>query len=194
MFRLKYLGHAGWIIENKNFKCLCDPWFGPQGAYFGQWYPFPRNSHLLKSDLYKDLDFIYISHIHEDHYDKWFLKKVDKSVPIYIAKFADKTLFNNLQELGFTDIHQITNGEDFKLKGINIKIIKEESHLDADSCILFDDGKSKILNLNDCHIDFSKLKETATKIDVLLLQATSAIWWPCVYDYDNKTMQIHGKN
>ena len=72
-------------------------------------------------------------------------------------------------------------------------IVKEESHLDADSCILFDDGKNKVLNLNDCHIDFSKLKTVTSEVDVLLLQATSAIWWPCVYDYDDKTMRIHGK-
>lgn len=192
MFKLKYLGHAGWMIEHDDFKCLCDPWFGPQGAYFGQWYPFPRNSHLLKPELYANLDFVYISHVHEDHYDKWFLEKLDKSIPIYIADFSDKTLLHGLRELGF-DVHQVTDDDDFKIKNITMKIIKEESHLDADSCILFDDGENKVLNLNDCHIDFSKLKAVANEVEILLLQATSAIWWPCVYDYDVESMHIHGK-
>jgi len=66
MFELQYIGHAGWLVKNKNFKVLCDPWFGPPGGYFGQWYPFPKNSHLLTDELLEDLDFIYISHAHED--------------------------------------------------------------------------------------------------------------------------------
>ena len=192
MFKAKYVGHAGWLIENDNFRCLCDPWFGPQGAYFGQWYPFPRNSHLMKPSLYANLDFIYISHVHEDHYDKWFLEKVDKNTPIYTANFSDKTLLNGLQKMGFK-VYELSDNEDIKVKNISIKIIKEESHLDADSCILFDDGKNKILNLNDCHIDFSKLKKHASDIDLLLLQATSAIWWPCTYNYDRKLMRKHGR-
>ena len=31
---LEYLGHAGWLIEGDNFRCICDPWFGPSGAFF----------------------------------------------------------------------------------------------------------------------------------------------------------------
>ena len=158
MFRLRFLGHAGWLVENDNFKALCDPWFGPQGGYLGQWYPFPKNSHILTSDLLKDLDFIYISHVHEDHYDKWLLKQVDKRVPIYIADFRDTTLIDGLQNLGFKNIVKFSSDTESTLKNINIRIIKEETHLDADSCILFDDGTHTILNMNDCHIDFSKLK------------------------------------
>ena len=196
MFELKYIGHAGWQIKNKDFKCLCDPWFGPQGAYFGQWYPFPKNAHIFDLSLLDDLDFIYISHVHEDHYDQWFLKQaaqINKSIPIYISNFLDRTLYNGLVSLGFEHIIEVRNSETIRIKHIDIKIVKEESHLDSDSCILFEDDKYKILNLNDCHVDFSKLKDIAINVDALLLQATSAIWWPCAYDYSEEQMHTYGQ-
>ena len=51
-----FLGHAGWMIKNKQFKCLCDPWLSKHGAYFGEWYQFPANHHLLTDELVDDLD------------------------------------------------------------------------------------------------------------------------------------------
>ena len=182
----------GWLIEHTNFKCICDPWFGPQGAFFGEWYPFPQNYHLLTDKLLENLDFIYISHAHEDHYDKWLLEKVDKEVPVYIANFEDKTLRAGLQELGFEIVREIVDGNEILVKDIGIRIFKEEDSLDNDSCIVLNDGTNKILNLNDCHIDFSKLKKTIGSVDLLLIQAASAIWWPCAYSYSDEEMKYHG--
>ena len=107
MFDLTYVGHAGWLIENKNFRILCDPWFNPEGAFFSAWFPFPDNLHLLDSDLLKDLDFIYISHSHQDHCDPWLLNQVDKSTTILIPKFKDRLLFNKIKGLGFFNIQEL---------------------------------------------------------------------------------------
>tara|TARA_R110002020_G_scaffold114402_8_gene263105 strand:- start:1670 stop:3223 length:1554 start_codon:yes stop_codon:yes gene_type:complete len=194
VFDLVYLGHAGWSIKHNDFKCLIDPWFGPQGAFLGQWYPFPQNYHLFTDSLLDDLDFIYISHAHEDHYDKWLLEKVDKAVPIYIADFADKTLRDGLMALGFEIVIEVRDEEAIELKNITIKIFKEEDSLDSDSCIVLNDGKNQILNLNDCHIEFSKLKTLEDAVDLLLIQTSSAIWWPCVYSYDTEKMRHHGRS
>jgi len=37
MFDLNYIGHAGWEIKREDFRIICDPWFSPNGAYFGDW-------------------------------------------------------------------------------------------------------------------------------------------------------------
>src|SRR2546429_630180 len=39
--RLTFLGHAGWLAQTRYGSVPCDPWFTP--AYFGSWFPFPRN-------------------------------------------------------------------------------------------------------------------------------------------------------
>jgi len=192
MFNLEYLGHAGWLIRNEGLKVLCDPWFGPQGAFFGEWYPFPQNFHLFTPELLQGLDFIYISHIHDDHYDPWVLKQIDKTIPVFIPNFSDKTLLKSLGELGFLTIKEFKSTDMHVVKGVKITIIEDEGYLDADSCLLLDDGISKVLNLNDCHVDFSRLKGIAGEVDILLLQSSNAIWWPCAYDYDIGTKKRLG--
>ncbi len=42
--RVTFLGHAGMYVETEGGTVLCDPWFTP--AYFGSWFPFPRNDRL----------------------------------------------------------------------------------------------------------------------------------------------------
>ena len=42
--RLTFFGHVGFFVETRGGSVLCDPWFTP--AYFGSWFPFPRNDGL----------------------------------------------------------------------------------------------------------------------------------------------------
>ena len=42
--RITFLGHVGLFVETRGGSVLCDPWFTP--AYFGSWFPFPRNDRL----------------------------------------------------------------------------------------------------------------------------------------------------
>lgn len=193
MFELQHIGHAGWVIKNGNFKGLCDPWFNPSGAFFSAWFPFPDNLDLLTSELVDDLDFIYISHSHQDHFDPWFLESVDKSISIIIPKFLDKLLFRKVKQLGFKSIIQLDENDEIYIKGVRVKLIIEDKMIEKDSGILFDDGKYTVLNLNDCHPEYNKVKKFAPKVDVLLLQSSSAIWWPCVYEYEERNMKSLGR-
>jgi len=194
MFEMTYLGHAGWLIKNGDFKCAFDPWSASAGSFFNQWSPFPDNSEVNFLESLQGLDFLYISHAHEDHFNKSTLSSVSRDVPIFIPKFRDKTLFSSVKQLGFRNITQLDPNEQVNIKGVVVKIVRDEGYLDNDSCILLDDGTNKILNLNDCHIDFTKLKDITGNVDVLLLQSSSALWWPCVYNYDDVTMRTHGAN
>ena len=189
MFELKYLGHAGWLIKNNKFKIVCDPWFSPQGAFLSSWFPFPRNDHMLIGDLFDDLDFIYISHAHEDHFDKWTLQHAKRTTPVIIPRFDDRTLYNNLKKLDFEDVRELSRNEHIISNNIRMKIIEDEDFFDNDSCLLLDDGESKVLNLNDCHIAFEEIKNLVGEVDLLLLQSSSANWWPCAYDYDSASMK-----
>jgi len=186
---LKYLGHAGWLVEGPDFRCICDPWFGPSGAFFSQWLPFPSNRDLWHKDLLEDLDFIYISHAHEDHLDPWVLQQADRSTTILIPKFKDPVLRSTLGQMGFSDVRELTRHDTQIFKDVKITIVEDDGYMDQDSCLLLDDGNRKILNLNDCHLDYSIIKEHIGDVDVLLLQATSAIWWPCTYDYDEQELK-----
>ena len=59
--RITFLGHAGLFVETRHGSVLCDPWFTP--AYFGSWFPFPRNDRLVPAAFGRP-DFLYLSHLH----------------------------------------------------------------------------------------------------------------------------------
>lgn len=183
MINLTHIGHAGWCVESEGFKAVFDPWFDPRGTFMNSWHQFPDNSHLLTDDLLVDLDFLYISHAHNDHCDEWTLKKVDKSTKVVIPNFKDKMLKNKLKKMGFLNILEVNEGEKLNIKGVNVELIIEDGFNDRDSAIIIDNGKNKIINLNDCHPSFEKIKKYSKDVDLLLMQCSSAIWWPCVYDY-----------
>ena len=60
------VGHAGFHIRTEAGSILCDPWVNP--AYFASWFPFPDNSGL-DWDALGDVDYLYVSHLHKDHFD-----------------------------------------------------------------------------------------------------------------------------
>ena len=188
-FKLTYLGHAGWLIEHHEFKCLCDPWFNPAGAFFSQWLPFPDNTGLLDDELLENLDFVYISHAHEDHFDPTVLDRIQKETTVLIPRFKDPTLSTSLKKLGFRNIKEMTREKVWNIKNIDVRVIEDDGYMDQDSCLVLADGTNKILNLNDCHMDFATIEKYVGDVDVLLLQATSAIWWPCAYDYGDAELK-----
>src|SRR3954451_14526331 len=73
--RVTFLGHVGMFIETEGGSVLCDPWFSP--AYFGSWFPFPRNDRLDVAQ-FSSPDYLYVSHLHKDHFDpEWLAAHID---------------------------------------------------------------------------------------------------------------------
>lgn len=66
---VKYIYSACLQITTSTITILTDPWF-TEGAYDGAWYQFPT---IDPFEFIQEPDYIYISHIHPDHYDHLFL-------------------------------------------------------------------------------------------------------------------------
>ena len=99
--RVTFLGHAGMYVETEGGTVLCDPWFHP--AYFGSWFPFPRNDHLDPA-AFSHPDYLYVSHLHHDHFDPvWLARHVDPSATVLLPAFELDHLERSLRELGFTE-------------------------------------------------------------------------------------------
>ena len=79
------VGHAGFLIETKAGSILCDPWVNP--AYFASWFPFPDNS-TLDWDALGDCDYLYVSHLHKDHFDPEHLRAhVNKDAVVLLPDY-----------------------------------------------------------------------------------------------------------
>src|SRR5258708_4456351 len=97
--RVTGLGHASMLIETRFGSILTDPWVNP--AYFGSWFPFPDNSGL-DWDAIGRADYLFISHLHRDHFDPAHLSAhVSKDATVLLPAFPTTELRDRLNELGF---------------------------------------------------------------------------------------------
>jgi UDP-MurNAc hydroxylase len=183
--QIKFIGHAGLYIETKAGSILCDPWFTP--AYFASWVPFPDNSRI-DFDAIRKPDYLYLSHVHMDHYDPVFLKQyIDPSTTVILPDHPLPLVERYLSDLGFTNFVQTKNGETRELDGLRVMTTSLVSPADGplgDSGLCVDDGEVKIFDQNDSRpVDFDALTEFGP-FDCHLLQFSGAIWYPMVYRFD----------
>src|SRR5918996_806864 len=113
--RATSLGHAGILIESEHGSIVCDPWFVP--AFFGAWFPFPRNDRLPAHvrDALEQPDYLYISHLHADH--------LDRRTPVLLPGFPTREMERRIRGLGFTEIIRTDSGKELDLgDGLSIAI------------------------------------------------------------------------
>ncbi len=185
--RATSLGHAGILVRAHQASIVCDPWFEP--AFFGSWFPFPRNDRL-SPELLNDLEhpsYLYISHQHGDHLDEtWLASHIDKSTPVLLPDFATRELERQLSRLGFTHFIRTRDGEETDLgHGLRIAIHVESSITDGpggDSAIVISDGEARLVNQNDCRTRDLAALSSHGPVDMHWLQFSGAIWYPMVYE------------
>ena len=178
------IGHAGILVETRQATIVCDPWFEP--AFFGSWFVFPRNDRLPASVTAKieRPDFLYISHLHGDHFDEAFLADhVSRDTPVLLPDFPTSEMEQLYRRLGFTRFVRTRDAEPVEIApGLTVAVHVQTSLTDGpggDSALLVDDGHTRLLNMNDCRLhDLSAMGP----VDALWLQFSGAIWYPMVYD------------
>ncbi len=193
--RVTGTGHAGMLIETRAGSILCDPWVNP--AYFASWFPFPDNSGL-DWDALGDTDFLYVSHLHRDHFDEQNLRsKISKRATVLLPDYPTSELEDELRELGFRDFVKAPNREVTDLgNGVKVMIQALTSPTDGpigDSSIWVDDNGVRLLNQNDARpTDLSEFAELG-HVHAHLLQFSGAIWYPMVYELPKAAKTAFGK-
>ncbi|HEX4704736.1 MAG TPA: MBL fold metallo-hydrolase [Pseudonocardiaceae bacterium] len=183
MATIRYLGHAGFIVSHAGCRILIDPWFFP--AFLDSWFPFPDNRNLLDEVLGERFDYLYVSHAHEDHFDRTLLDRLDRSTPVIVAKYRSRVMSKRFKELGFTDVVSLEHQESYELApGCTATMFLDTSHKE-DSGLLLDLDGFRFLDLNDCNTPMSALP---TRIDLLAAQYSGAMWYPNCYDYPAPVM------
>ena len=198
--KLTFYQSSAVMLETKNVKILCDPWL-VDGELYGSWNHYPPIDFIPNN--FSDVDFIYLSHIHQDHFSKKTLSKLDKNIPILIHNYESKGMRNNIKDMGFT-VSELSHNDRTNLKNeVFINILAADNcdpslcykyfgcapletkfgSTAIDTMCVIDDQDEVIVNTNDCPFDLSftvatKIKEKYSKIDMLLVGYTSASAYP----------------
>lgn len=182
MIRVRYLYSACVVTATPDVRILHDPWF-TEGVYDGAWFHFPVVHDPL--ELIGDVDLIYISHIHPDHYDPVFLKQYFARYgrkEILIADHSPNYLAGKMRGDGLcgTVLSERTIGD------TRIRIVPHRtgSINDIDSALILEHDGHRVVNANDIVFDaptMHSLKEQAGEVDILLCGYTGAGPYPQTY-------------
>ena len=184
--KITYPGHANLFVQGNGVNFLCDPWL--EGRQYinnaSVWlYPPVR---LKMADLPK-LDFIYISHEHDDHFSVDTLKELPQDLPIYILKFREqnRVLHDRLLQLGKTNLNML---EPWETREINdntkITIFPSDHGWVDSSCCIEHDGAT-LYHGNDNNIGEETQKKIAAKfkIDIAFLPYAGFSTFPAGYRF-----------
>ena len=158
MFKITHFANSFINIESDSSMITCDPWIGKTTS--NGWFSYPIQNKGKIDKKYFDSDFIYISHLHCDHFDIKTLKKFkNKKLTFLIKKFDNATLKKRLQKI----TNNIIELDPFKKKIINkdftvaiipqiisnSKNLSDNINYDLDTSIIIQSNKDKTIFYNN---------------------------------------------
>ena len=188
-------GHASMRIDTPAGSILTDPWVNP--AYFASWFPFPDNSQLDWESL-GDVDYLYVSHLHRDHFDAAHLQRfVSKKATVLLPEFPTSEMEDELRALGFTSFLKTKTNEVYELDGgLKVLIQALTSPTDGpigDSSLWVEYDGVRVLNQNDARPTDLGLFAELGHVHAHMLQFSGAIWYPMVYELPTSAKTAFGK-
>lgn len=172
---IRFYGNAFIEIETKSgYRIVCDPWIS-EGAYYGSWMHFPP--FIVDDSFYKNVDYIFISHLHPDHCDARSLRKFDKHTQIIISERKNKALYSTLKGLGFINVIELSTGREHRLNDFRVRLWNDfrggdvarhdKIEFELDSALAVLDGERVILNLNDNIIEAESAGEISREYPLI---------------------------
>ncbi len=186
--RVQYIYSACIKTVTPDVSILHDPWF-TEGIYDGSWFHFPEVKDPCGS--IGDVDFVYVSHIHPDHYDARFLREYFRRYgvkPILIADHPCNHLAGKMRADGF---EPTVLQDSLMIGSTTVRILPccTGSLSDIDSAVIlqYTDPVQRVhsvVNTNDMVFDDRlrrTLKTMAGEVDILLCGFTGAGPYPQTY-------------
>ena len=201
--QVTYFASAAILLHDGRTRVLCDPWL-VDGAYYGSWAHYPELT--VEPESLKDVDYIYISHIHPDHFDPATLSRLDPEIPVLIHDYRWDYLRDAIESLGF-DVIELPHGQRTHLAGdLHINVLAadgcdpercgnyfgctwydsgtdEIGSTQVDSMAVVDDGEHVVVNTNDSPYQLAeptcrKIVTEYDAVDLLCHQYSAAQFYP----------------
>jgi L-ascorbate metabolism protein UlaG (beta-lactamase superfamily) len=110
-----FVGTATVVIRYAGFTILTDPNFLHAGDHVHLGYGLTsvrRTNPAVEMEDLPPLDFVLLSHLHGDHFDRVAERKLNKATPILTTRHATRYL----EKVGFTRTHSLKTWESIELR------------------------------------------------------------------------------
>jgi len=155
VMKVTFISNACCVYEANRMRILTDPWL-VDGAFEGAWFHAPALK--TKPHDLTDVDALFISHIHPDHYDLKTLSAFRRDIPIFILDAYPGFLKRSLENLGFKKVIVIPPEKPYEFGPFELTLFSpfaKHAHHEAeignliDSAILVKANNRSIFNAND---------------------------------------------
>jgi UDP-MurNAc hydroxylase len=144
----KVLSHACLLVRHQEASVVIDPWL-VGSCYWRSWWNFPEPD-FDESEL-RNVNAVFISHIHWDHWHGPSLKKFFHGKRIYIPDEPGMRSERDLRSIGFKDVVRIRHGGSVDINGIRVWMYQFGRFLN-DSAVVLQAGGTTLLNANDAKL------------------------------------------
>lgn len=171
--KFRVLSHACLEVSTTQTTLLTDPWV-VGSAYWRSWWNYPPLPDGLADTLHPD--FIYLTHLHWDHFHGVSLRKLGLDRRILVPRLPDRRLIGDLEKLGATNITELAHGEPFQLSD-DLSVTSYQFGIFPDTVLVIKSNDITILNANDTKIMGGPLNQVLRahpKIDFVLRSHSSA--------------------
>lgn len=186
--KLTNFGGATAILEYRGKRMLFDPWLD-DGIYHGAWYHYPP----LKAGIgdLGHLDYVYISHIHEDHCSAGTIKHINRDAEIIVMGREPNLVLQFLNSNGFKfkAVHCIRPQTPLEISpGLIVDMVTadpgHELNYFIDSGLILQWDGHVIYNANDCppyEAGLRYIKKQYRDIHLALLPYAGGSGYPACY-------------
>ncbi|WP_292781444.1 MBL fold metallo-hydrolase [Methylophilus sp. UBA6697] len=199
--RFTNIGGATAILEHKGKRILFDPWLD-DGIFHGSWFHWPPTAATIE-ELGR-FDYVYISHIHEDHCSIGTIQHINRDAEIIIMDRQPNFVaqFLRANDLNFSKVHLVPPQKGLRLTDdlfidmIEADKANEMAYIIDSSLVICWDGFT-IFNANDCqpHAEgVTYLKQHYPQIDLALLPYSGGSGYPSCYTNLTEQQKLAEKN
>lgn len=178
------LSHAGLRISAGGKELICDPWL-VGSVYWRSWWNYPPVPKALVEDLKPD--FIYLTHLHWDHFQSASLRRFADDVPILVPYDRYGRMTRDLAAIGKTNVRELKHGERLQLApGLAIRSFHFSPFV-TDSAVAIEAEGVVLLNANDAKFMGGPLRQilrTYPKVDFAFRSHSSANPRACFHYLD----------
>jgi UDP-MurNAc hydroxylase len=186
--KIQNYGGATAVIEHRGKRFLFDPWMD-EGIYHGSWHHFPPLE--VRLEEIGKLDYVYISHIHEDHCSLKTLQKINLDAEIIIMDRKPNYVLNFLKQnqLNFKTIHLVPEKKRTQIApGLVVEMLTADPNHELsyliDSILILEWEGKVIFNPNDTPLYPEAIEyvgKNYPKIELALLPYSGGSGYPSCY-------------
>ena len=182
-----FFGHNCYMLEGDDVALLTDPWLSDKGAFFGSWFQWPINHHYI-TQLINQLKenrrtYLYVSHEHQDHFDKETLLVIkDHITACIIPKYHDSSFKDDLIAIGYEVIELEDQTIYFFSEHDYIELMIVDVGVNHDSAAIVHIDNETFFNQNDCKISDRLACLENRHVDYYTMQFSGATAYPVCFE------------